>query len=214
MDLTIAGAILAGGKAMRFGGFPKGLLEIAPGVTFVQNILQEMMKAGISKLAISTNEVQAYRKFQGQILTDSFPDGGPLAGIESALAYFEGKCDGVLFMPCDLPYITSKEMKQLIQPFFRGESQVIVAQTGDLFWHPLCVVVHIDLLPLVREALKKNCFKISPVWQKVNPRPVWFEDCRPFVNVNSPKEYDDIRDSISKSESNVLDNNVKFCRIK
>jgi molybdenum cofactor guanylyltransferase len=193
MAITIAGAVLAGGKASRFNGFPKGLLEISPGITFIRNILQEMEKTGLSLLAVCTNDGNSYGGFQGEVLPDSFSEGGPLAGVESALSHFQNKCDGVLFMPCDLPFMTGAEMDRLITPFREGRSRVIVAQTEDFFLHPLCSVVHIDLLPLVREEMAKGHFKIAPVWRRANPVMVRFEVSRPFINVNSPEDYEKIR---------------------
>jgi molybdopterin-guanine dinucleotide biosynthesis protein A len=94
-------------------------------------------------------------------------------------------------MPCDLPFVTRAQIVRLTETFQKGNSRVVVAQTDDFFWHPLCSVVHIDVLPLVEEEMAAGHFKIAPVWHKAGHTAVPFDSRRPFININSPRDYAD-----------------------
>ena len=54
-------AILSGGRASRYGGSPKGLLEIGPGVSIVANQIKHLRASGLAEMVIVANAADPYR---------------------------------------------------------------------------------------------------------------------------------------------------------
>jgi molybdopterin-guanine dinucleotide biosynthesis protein A len=54
--------------------------------------------------------------------------------------------------------------------------------------HPLCCVVHRDLLPEIRAAINDRRLAVGSLWRSLRAKPVPFDDPAPFRNVNSPAD--------------------------
>ena len=184
----MACAILAGGKATRYGGAAKGMLLLADGVTIIGRILAEVAASGVSDVVIVANDPDAYRACGRRIIKDARPGMGPLGGIEAALLHFAGTYENVLILPCDLPDITRGEIAALRDAHVAHGARVTVAQTPDSLWHPLCVVVHSAVGPAIAAALDTDIRSVYRVWREANPFVVRFSDARPFLNVNTPAD--------------------------
>ena len=184
----IAGAILAGGGAARHDGFPKGLLEVAPGVSIIGVEIRQLASCGLDKVIIVTNDSESYRHCEVQIVPDLRSGIGPLAGIEAALAYYGQSHDATLFLPCDLPGITANEISHLQAAFASNSALVAVAVTSDFLWEPLCTIVHNDLLKTVSRAIEDGERRPQRLWRELGAIAVHFEDVTPFFNVNTPQD--------------------------
>ena len=187
-SVRIAGTILAGGEASRYDGAAKGLLEPRPGRTIIEKLIEEIRTAGVGDVVISANDPEPYRRFGVKVVPDLRPDVGPLAGIEAALTHYAGRCEAVLFCPCDLPGIRRREFSTLISAYEGSPSGVVVAETGDFFWQPLCSIVHNGLLPKITDAIDGNVRGVRELWDDLGAVPVHFEDETAFFNVNTPDD--------------------------
>jgi molybdopterin-guanine dinucleotide biosynthesis protein A len=185
---TIRGAILAGGRATRYGGAPKGLLEAAPGISIVERLVSELASAGVDDVLIVTNSLRDYRRLGLPLIPDIRPGLGPLAGIEAALAHYSDTCEAVLFLPCDLPAITARELRCLMDAFAASAAPVAVAVAEPFLWQPLCAVVHNALRETVSRALDEGRRSVRELWQEVGAIPVYFPDAAPFLNVNTAED--------------------------
>ncbi|MFC1652598.1 molybdenum cofactor guanylyltransferase [Planctomycetota bacterium] len=179
----IAGAILAGGQARRLDGIPKGTL-LVEGVPFVKHQIDQLRAVGIGDITIVTNEPSAYREHTVDLISDIHIGIGPMGGIEAALSHFAGQADGLLVVPCDLPYIASPQFATLIEAFLASDSAAVFAQTGPHGWHPLCAVMDNRLRTTVSIAIKHGERKIRNLWRHIGALPINFPDERPFFNVN------------------------------
>ncbi len=141
----IAGAILAGGQAVRSGGRPKGLLEAVSGLAIIEQEIRQLNLAGIDEVIIVASDPQPWCDCALKVVLDLRSGVEPLAGIEAALAYYGSSYDATLFLPCDLPGITTSEISQLLAAFTNNSAPVAVAVTRDFFCEPLCAVVHNNL---------------------------------------------------------------------
>ena len=190
MTERITGAILSGGKASRLGGVPKGLLQLRSGKTLIENLLDQMKRAGIDDVILCANDPDLYAHVGLDVVGDLRPDSGPLAGVEAALAHCAGRTDAVLFCPCDLPGMTSVQLAQLMRVFAeRPEDALIVyAETSGFFWHPLCALVHNDALDAIRRALEEGHRGVRRLWTQLGALAVLFEDPTPFFNINTPED--------------------------
>ena len=187
-EKRFAAAILSGGKATRYGGAAKGLLEAAPGVSILDRTIREVVSSGITQIAILANDGEPYEPLGLPIVPDLRKGIGPLGGVEAALAHYAGRCDAVLFLPCDLPGITSEQISALLGAYAQGDEQVVFAETAHSFEQPLCAVVHNGLLGAVSKAIDEGKRKIGDVWHELGAATVHFDDPTPFFNVNTPDE--------------------------
>jgi molybdopterin-guanine dinucleotide biosynthesis protein A len=186
----IAAGILAGGRASRFSGCAKGLLELPGGVSIIENALAAVAAAGIAPVTILANDPEPYAHRGVEIVPDRRPGLGPLGGIEAALFHYAGRCEAVLVLPCDLPGITDLEVRALRAAFAESRPPAVVAATDDGFWHPLCAVARVDLLPAVNRALDAGRNGVYRLWRGVGAVPLYFDDAAPFFNVNTPADLD------------------------
>lgn len=186
--MKIAGAILAGGKAERLGGAVKGLLRLPGGMTVVEHLRGEMQAAGFSPMALCAGEHNCYADLGMAVVRDRVPERGPLAGIEAALARFQGYADAVAMVPCDMPRVTAAEFARLRAAFGPERGRIVLAATGAEAWHPLCSIVHIGLLPEITRALEERRLSVHRLWRELGALPVLFQDGFRFANVNTPDD--------------------------
>lgn len=187
-DLVFGGAILAGGRASRCGGVQKGLLEYAGGIVLVEKIINEMAASGVEEIAIVANDKAAYEGTGRAVVGDLRPGVGPLGGIEAGLAHFAGRCDGVIFLPCDLPRITVAEISALKHGFIDAQVPVVFARTSPSDWHPLCTVVRSGLLATVAAAIDAGVRRVREVWIDAGGQGIHFPDDAVFFNINTPED--------------------------
>jgi len=184
----IAGAILAGGQALRYGGKAKGLLKAPSGLSIIQHEIRQLNLAGIDEIIIVASDPKPWHDCACNVVIDLRSGIGPLAGIEAALAHYGNSYEATLFLPCDLPAITSTEISQLQAAFTSNSAPVAVAITSDLFWEPLCTIVHNGLLKTVSQAIEDGERRPQRLWRNAGAIEVRFEDATPFFNVNTPQD--------------------------
>ena len=183
--MNIKAAILSGGKASRFSGFPKGELLIDANTSIIRHLLNEIVVAGVSKTLIVANDFTLYEKHGVPVIQDMRQDIGPLAGIETALNYYP-ETDATLFMPCDLPNISSLEINILVAEFLASNAEVIFATTNNgNNEHPLCGVIKNSVLPIVSQALDQGIRKVREMWQILNTQTIDFKNEQTFLNINT-----------------------------
>ncbi len=189
----VTGVVLAGGAATRMGGRPKGLLERAPGLTLIRYLIDELTNTGVVRVVLSANDPQRYGTFGVPVVSDRHPGRGPLAGIDAALAHVATTpdTDAALFVPCDTPGISHKELSQLLHAFQRSPSGLAMAVTGETppRVHPLCCVVHERLLPRITTALNEGELSVRRLWKDLDAMPVTFDSQGSFANINTPVEW-------------------------
>ena len=185
---SIRAAILAGGRASRYRGLPKGLLSLPDGRTILERTIDVLRESGIDRPVLVANDPTPYRPLRLETVGDRRPGLGPLAGIEAALLHCAGWCDGLLILPCDLPGITPAILCRLQASFARRRSPITVAEMPDGFWQPLCAVLRPDVLDAVRRALDGGRRGVYRLWRELRARPEHFSDARPFANINTPED--------------------------
>jgi molybdopterin-guanine dinucleotide biosynthesis protein A len=185
---TLCAAILAGGRASRYGGRPKGLLRLPDGVSIIERTIGVIQSAGIEEVLIVANDPSPYEALGHAIVRDRRPDRGPLAGIEAALHHCSERCDAVLVLPCDLPGMTAEVVAGVRDAAIERDSPAVVSETENGFWRPLCAVVRVDALPAVTAALDEGRNGVYALWREIGATSVRFDDARPFFSVNSPED--------------------------
>jgi molybdopterin-guanine dinucleotide biosynthesis protein A len=184
-NAEIAGVILSGGKASRMDGVCKGILTDENGQPIIAGLIKQMALAGISEVVISANDSGPYHDLGVTIIADTREGIGPLAGIEAALLHFQDRCDAVMFVPCDVPNMTDRVLRALKEAFIQSRANIVFAVTGDFFWHPLCAIVHNDLMDRISSAIDSGQTTVHRLWKQLGAEKVYFDDQSPFVNVNT-----------------------------
>ncbi len=98
----IAGAILAGGKSSRMGRDKAGLPLC--GKTLLQYMGDILKNAGIKNIYISHPD----------FIADIIPESGPLSGVHAILNNVEKLHKHIIFIPIDMPALTSSLIEKLI----------------------------------------------------------------------------------------------------
>jgi molybdopterin-guanine dinucleotide biosynthesis protein A len=182
---NIKGAILAGGRASRMGGIPKGMLVDESGQPIIVHLINQMRLAGIEDIVIAANDPTPYRDLGFQTIPDLQQGTGPIAGIAEVLKHYQDKCDGTMFMPCDVPNMTARELITLREAFLRSTENIVFAETDDFFWHPLCAVVHNDMATQITLAIDHGQRKVQDLWRQLGAKSVKFAEAEAFMNMNS-----------------------------
>lgn len=139
--MNFSAVILAGGKSTRMGR-DKAFLEIG-GQTLLARQLQLVSAAGAAEIFISGRIGVDYSCFSCRVLADTLLEGGPLAGIASALAAMTTPL--LLVLAVDLPNMDAHFLGDLlvksaggigIIPRVAGQMEPLVA-TYPRTAHPL-----------------------------------------------------------------------------
>jgi molybdopterin-guanine dinucleotide biosynthesis protein A len=109
--MNCSAVILAGGQSARMGR-DKAELALA-GETLLERQLKLAQAVGAVELLISGRAGQNYARFGCPVLTDNFPQAGPLAGIESALQVCRHPL--LLVLAVDMPQLTSAVLSVLLE---------------------------------------------------------------------------------------------------
>lgn len=184
----LAAAILAGGKATRYGGMPKGLLPLPDGATMMDKALAAVRAIEPEETIISANDPALYSRFGLTVVQDLRSGAGPLGGIEAALAYFAGRDVGVIFLPCDMPGACGEMVARLAEAYDPLNAPLVAARRGAFFWEPLCAIAHNALLPKVSAALDAGQRGVCELWLELGAAAVNFDDASIFHNINAPAD--------------------------
>ena len=183
--MIISAAILAGGQASRMHGLPKGTLQVDRQITIMERLIDQCRTAHMKDVVIVANHGEPYKSFGVPVIPDRRKHAGPMAGIETALSHYQDLTDAVMFVPCDLPFISAREFKRMRNRFLTGQASAVYAVTHGSVWHPLCAIARCDLLTTVSNALTRGERKIRRVWHDVNAQAVPFQQDNAFFNVNT-----------------------------
>ncbi len=170
----LSAAILAGGRATRFGGRDKSALVVDG-----QTMLERQMDA----LATAVDEVLVVRQ-------DIVPGCGPMGGVHTALT--RARHDIVFVVACDMPNVTAPFVSYLASI---ADSWDIVVPRTERGYHPLSALYRRTCLPAVARRLAERQLKMTDLFSDVHVREVSGEELDRFggrdrllANVNTPAE--------------------------
>jgi molybdopterin-guanine dinucleotide biosynthesis protein A len=108
-QMNHSAVILAGGRSSRMGR-DKAWIELQ-GQSMLARQIEFARASGAAEVYISGREGTDYSDFACPVLYDDFPDSGPLAGIEKALA--TTKSSRLLVLAVDLPELSASFLRAL-----------------------------------------------------------------------------------------------------
>jgi molybdenum cofactor guanylyltransferase len=186
-EADVSLAILAGGRARRLGGIPKGLL-LRDGRPVLQHLLA--LAPRFKETFLVTADAAPYRSFGVRSVADVLPERGAPGGVHAALV--QARTPWVLAVAADMPFVTLAVVERLLAEPREAVDAVGFEVGGRL--EPLLALYRTALAPAWGAALAANpsfpslwqtvrgCFLPEAALKEVDP------SCRAVVSVNTPEE--------------------------
>ena len=132
------GAVLAGGAASRYGGVPKGLLEVG-GERMFDRVVDTMTWVLKQKPLLVANAPDASTwRPELDTIADVRAGYGTLGGIYTAVTAGDGP---VLCTAWDMPFLTGPLLRSLVDLFETGEYDAVLPESSSRRGlEPLCAV--------------------------------------------------------------------------
>ncbi len=186
--------ILAGGQSSRMGT-EKAFLEL-DGHLLIDRMI------GIAKSVSEAMRIVGPKpKFGafGQIVTDVYPDRGPLGGIHAALSISPTEYNVMLAI--DMPYVERKLLKYMVAEARKTPALVVVPRVGGGY-QPLCAVYRKAFAEVADKALARGDNKIDKLFAPGTTRVIEEAEFAQlglpptmFQNLNTREEYEQAKSS-------------------
>ncbi len=182
-------AILAGGRARRFGGRDKGLLTIG-GRAIIERQMDVL--AGVAeRVFVVADDAGPYAPLGLQVVPDVVAGAGSLGGILTALTA-AGE-EGVLVLACDMPFVTTPFLRHVLEA--GPEADVALPRSTD-GPHPLCACYAQTCAGPVRERIEAGALRVQDLLATLRVREICGPELSAFdpdglllLNVNTPDDY-------------------------
>jgi molybdopterin-guanine dinucleotide biosynthesis protein A len=185
-------AILAGGRARRFGGLDKSTLAIGDS-SILEHQIRELAKIADDILLVGPRSTTVAGTGV-RIVADRYQDCGPLGGLDAALA--EARDDVIVLVACDMPFVTAPLLGHLLG--LAAEAQAVVPRT-ERGYHPLCAAYSRTCREAVTRRLEAHQLSMVGLLEEVRVRIVGLREIERFgaadrllANVNTPAQFDAI----------------------
>jgi molybdopterin-guanine dinucleotide biosynthesis protein A len=196
----LSAAILAGGRATRYGGQDKRALVVDGRTIFDRQVAELSQIAGEILLVGGTMspETPPLDKRPGVTpIADLMPGCGPLGGLHAALTAAQG--DVVIVVACDMPYVSAALLAYLAalagEP---GGFTAVVPQT-ERRYHPLCAAYTRAAIEPIERRLAAGRLTMTDLLADVRLRVVAAHEIARFgdphqllANVNTPAEHESL----------------------
>jgi len=192
--LTVA--IQAGGKSSRMGR-DKSFVRLG-GRPLIE-IVRDRVAPLADELLLVTNDPPDYAHLGLRIVSDRYPDHGPLGGMETAL--FHAAHADVLMVACDMPWLNVDLLRYMVGLREVGAEPVdIIVPRWGKFPEPLHAIYNKRCLPAITANLAAQRLKITGFFGRMRVRYVEREEIerfdmhgRSFANVNTPDQLEAVR---------------------
>jgi len=185
----ISAFILAGGKSSRMGE-PKAFMQIA-GKSLMDYAVAQAHS--IAEDVFIVGDKIMYGAY-GRIVSDVYPDCGPLGGIHAALN--RSRTEFTLILPLDMPFLTRGFFQYLNAQAQDSEKLVTVTQIGGGY-NPLCAIYRKAFMDTAEAGIKAGNLKIDALFPPADTLVITEAelilqrfDMTIFSNVNTPEDFE------------------------
>jgi molybdopterin-guanine dinucleotide biosynthesis protein A len=189
-DGEVTGAILAGGRARRFGGRNKATLTF-DGRRIVDRQLEALRTATADQIIVAS-DAMGLPGVDVPVVADVVAGAGPLGGLLTALTV--ARHARVLVLACDLPFVHGPFLQFLVQRAPAADAVVPRTAAGP---HPLCAVYSTRIHAIVATRIAARRLAVHELFDRVATTFVLPEEMAPFdpagrllANINSQAEYE------------------------
>ena len=181
--MSLAGAVMAGGRASRFGADKTRLL--LGGQSLAAHLLSQMALAGLGPLALSAAEPPQDLPLGVRLVADKVAGQGPLGGLASLL---DALGQPVLVAAGDMPGLEAVAFMAMRKAWTPGRGGLVALGPDGL--HPLFAIYEPSCLPAMRAALDQGRGAVHQVVQSLD-LPQWLVPENAWLaNVNTPKDWE------------------------
>lgn len=186
------GAILAGGRSLRFGS-DKALAPL-DGRRVIEWVRDAVFEA-VREVRVITAEPGRAAAIGAPWRSDPIEGSGPLGGIHAALLWAreEGR-PGALCVGCDMPFLTPDLLRAILGS--AGELDAVVPRSGTDRLEPLAAYYSISCIDAVERLSLEGDRRAGALAAAVRTRILGPEELEPFgpparlfMNVNTPAEH-------------------------
>lgn len=194
--MKMDGLILAGGKSTRMGGKHKGDL-LYRDVAFTERIVRQFRK-NEGQIWLSYGK-EAGKTYEGcTVITDIYPDCGPVGGIYTGLVMCES--DAVMAAACDMPLMKIELFRHLEEVLAReerrGADYAAVVPVVDGRVHPLAAIYKVEMRDVLKAQILEGNYRIRDALRKREVLYVDLSDEAQYRdmlrNVNTEEEYKEL----------------------
>jgi molybdopterin-guanine dinucleotide biosynthesis protein A len=193
----LEGAVLAGGKSRRMG---QDKLFLRLGAGTVLDAVCSALKPLVDRMRLVGREPQP-----GLLPSqpDLLPGLGPLSGIHAALATADA--DRVLVVACDLPFVTTRFLRGLVEAMPPDADAVVPSPGGEPV--AVCALYRVHCFAALESRLERRELTARDFAKSLNARFLDDQEIsaldpsgRCLVNLNTPEDYERAR-TILRNES-------------
>ena len=202
VGLGVSAAILAGGRARRFGGADKASLTVGRA-----RIIDRQL-AALSTVAddvrIVTNDPGRYGDLGVRLIPDAVAGAGPLGGIYSAL--LDAAHERVLVIACDLPFVTAALLERLVAESRTGEPVDAVVPRSARGLEPLCALYTTRCAAAAKDQMERGSLQVAGLLDAIRTRVLGpetlaaYDEGALFENVNTPHDHERARGWVELNE--------------
>jgi len=182
-----AAAILAGGRARRFGGANKAALAFASGR--IADRQMAALRQVAAPIFVVGDRPGPWLEYGVEVVPDAIPGAGALGGIYTAIV--ASPADRTLVVACDLPGLSAAFLERL------GDVDAdLVIPRSRRGLEPLCAVYSKACAPDIRRRIDRGTLEAAVLPDGVRVAELgpevlaaYDEDGLLFVNVNTPHDY-------------------------
>jgi len=182
------GVLLGGGRALRLGGTPKGLLRLG-GVPLAARSLG-LFRELFGGVLVVANDPVPWRDLGAPVVADVLPGKGAPGGLHAALS--AARTGWVFVAACDMPFLAEGPIRHLAGLRAGATAVVVQGERGieglHAFWSRAA-------LPVVDRMLREGDPSIRAIAEAVGARVVTAEAWRAvdpagrsFANANTPDD--------------------------
>lgn len=183
--------MLAGGAARRYGGRPKGLIELG-GKRILDRVVDAVAAVtGVAPLLVANAPDGPTWRPDLRAIRDVRPDCGSLGGIYTAVVSGAGP---VLCVAWDMPFVTPELLRALVHGS-AGRDAFLPESDGRRGVEPLCAVYGPACGPAIERQLDRGDLRAIGFHAAVNVGTLPLERVRAFgepdelfFNVNTPED--------------------------
>lgn len=202
VGLGVSAAILAGGRARRFGGADKAALAVGRARIIDRQLAA--LSTVTDDVRIVTNEPGRYGDLGVRVIPDAIAGAGPLGGIYSAL--LDATHERVLVIACDLPFVTAALLERLVAESRTDEQVDAVVPRSARGLEPLCALYTTRCTAAARDRIESGALQVAGLLDAVRTRVLGPEALAPydegalFENVNTPHDHERARGWVELNE--------------
>jgi molybdopterin-guanine dinucleotide biosynthesis protein A len=191
--VTIAGVLLAGGRAQRMGGGDKCLRPLG-GRPILARVIARLHPQVAALVLNANGDPARFAGFGLPVVADSIPGfAGPLAGLLAGLdwaAAAQPGCTAIASVPTDLPFLPADLVARLAAGAAAQGTDLAIAASGERT-HPAIGLWPLRLRDDLRRALTEEGLRKLGVWAgRHRAAIIAFADAPvdPFFNINRPED--------------------------